>query len=232
MTNHGVARRVAGAVLVLGAAGAGVLAAVGVCRTPVADLVAAVHGLGGGTGAGDLERLLTGGAAVALQLCSLWVLLVTAAGVVEAFTAVRAPRPRGVRTLLGPVVLRRLVALACGTALGSAAVVGPVAADPGEHPLRGLPLPDRTHATAADGSSTRHAARPAPAAHVVVRPGDSLWRLAERGLAPGADTQDVDRRWRALYRANRAVLGPDPDLIHPGDVLDVTALTHDRKEPR
>lgn len=230
MANHRVARRVTGAVLVLGTAGAGVLAAAGVCRAPVAALVAGASGPAGG--ADDLERLITGGAAVALLLCSLWVLLVTVAGVVEAFTTVAAPRRRRMRSLLGPAVLRRLVALACGTALGSAAVVGPVAADPGEHPLRGLPLPDRTHATAALDPPAVPAARPAPASQVVVRPGDSLWRLAERGLAHDADSQDVDRRWRALYRANRAVLGPDPDLIHPGAVLDVTALTHDRKEPR
>lgn len=44
-----------------------------------------------------------------------------------------------------------------------------------------------------------------------VRSGDTLFRIA--------DSHDVKGGWRALYRANREVLGGDPDLIHPGQRL-------------
>ncbi|MFI9026403.1 transglycosylase family protein [Streptomyces sp. NPDC053560] len=46
-----------------------------------------------------------------------------------------------------------------------------------------------------------------------VRPGDSLSAIAEeRGLTGG---------WTGLYDANEGVIGTDPDLIHPGQRLDL-----------
>jgi nucleoid-associated protein YgaU len=56
----------------------------------------------------------------------------------------------------------------------------------------------------------------------VVAPGDSLWAIAERSLRGNLDDLDdlaVERRWRAIYRANREVIGADPDLIVPGQRL-------------
>ncbi|MDP8958787.1 MAG: LysM peptidoglycan-binding domain-containing protein [Actinomycetota bacterium] len=55
-----------------------------------------------------------------------------------------------------------------------------------------------------------------------VRPGDSLWAIACRALrASGSDPTDadVDRYWRVVYSANRSVVGDDPDLIFPGQML-------------
>jgi resuscitation-promoting factor RpfA len=54
---------------------------------------------------------------------------------------------------------------------------------------------------------------------VTVRNGDSLWRIAARALPPGSSTTAIDRAWRRWYRANRAVIGPDPGLLHPGEHL-------------
>ena len=34
-------------------------------------------------------------------------------------------------------------------------------------------------------------------------------------LAPGASASAVSDRWHRIYRANRAVIGADPDLIQP-----------------
>jgi nucleoid-associated protein YgaU len=31
----------------------------------------------------------------------------------------------------------------------------------------------------------------------------------------------VIRRWHAIYHRNRGVIGPDPDLIRPGQVLEI-----------
>lgn len=60
--------------------------------------------------------------------------------------------------------------------------------------------------------------RPAAAAQVV-KPGDSLWALASAELGPGASDTTIAARWPAWYAANRAAIGPDPDLIHPGQAL-------------
>jgi len=54
--------------------------------------------------------------------------------------------------------------------------------------------------------------RMAPARYRVV-PGDTLSGIAAGLAVPGG--------WPALYAANRAVIGPDPDVIRPGTVLTV-----------
>ncbi|MGW5678278.1 transglycosylase family protein [Streptomyces sp. NPDC003860] len=46
-----------------------------------------------------------------------------------------------------------------------------------------------------------------------VRPGDNLWAIA--------DAQDLPGGWPALYEANRDAVGADPDLILPGQNLDL-----------
>ncbi|MFE0702440.1 transglycosylase family protein [Streptomyces sp. NPDC058872] len=48
-----------------------------------------------------------------------------------------------------------------------------------------------------------------------VRPGDSLSDIAQENELPGG--------WTALYDANRQTVGTDPDLILPGQSLDLTA---------
>ncbi len=58
-------------------------------------------------------------------------------------------------------------------------------------------------------------------AEVVVRPGDSLWRIAEQHLPPEAPPTAVAAAWPQWWSANRAVVGDDPDLLVPGQVLQV-----------
>lgn len=68
------------------------------------------------------------------------------------------------------------------------------------------------------GSSTAPAATPerAPASAgertYTVKAGDSLWKIAKRHYGDG-------NRWRRIYEANEGTIGPNPDLIHPGQVL-------------
>jgi LysM repeat protein len=50
-----------------------------------------------------------------------------------------------------------------------------------------------------------------PVARYVVQPGDTLSGIAARFAVRGG--------WPALYAANRPLIGPDPDMIHPGTVL-------------
>ena len=64
---------------------------------------------------------------------------------------------------------------------------------------------------------------PAPAANtsaeVVVQRGDTLWSVAARHLGTGASDAEIARAWPAWYAANRDVIGGDPDVILPGQVL-------------
>jgi len=54
---------------------------------------------------------------------------------------------------------------------------------------------------------------------VVVRRGDSLWRIAARHLGPQVTEAQVAAAWPRWYAANRAVVGPDPNLLLPGQRL-------------
>ena len=56
---------------------------------------------------------------------------------------------------------------------------------------------------------------------VTVEPGDSLWRIAAAHLPPGAPSAEIAAAWPRWYEHNRDVIGPDPDLIHPGHQLAV-----------
>ena len=129
-----------------------------------------------------------------------------------------------------PAPLRRLVLAVCGIALVGAAPAVATAHtdlhDPGGGVLAGLPLPDRAEgagvgtrgeARAVGAPRTAGAARAANP--VLVRPGDTLWALAERSLPPGAGDAAVTTGWHRIYDLNRARIGPDPDLIHPGQRL-------------
>ena len=52
-----------------------------------------------------------------------------------------------------------------------------------------------------------------------VKEGDTLWELASRGES--GTLEDVAARVRAIHRANRRVIGPDPDLILPGQMVSL-----------
>jgi len=54
---------------------------------------------------------------------------------------------------------------------------------------------------------------------VVVRRDDTLWDIAARHLGPGASAAEIAAEWPRWHRANRDLVGPDPDLIRPGQRL-------------
>ncbi|MET9801486.1 transglycosylase family protein [Streptomyces sp. NPDC006368] len=106
--------------------------------------------------------------------------------------------------------------------------------DPTADPAAGPAAPNGENATSADNSVTeremvRHASRgdgttrdPAAVADAAeadgaytVRPGDNLSVIADAHELPGG--------WTALYDANREAVGDDPDLILPGQRLDLDA---------
>lgn len=193
------------------------------------------------------------GAAMALTVVQV---ALTAAGHRAAATVgrlVSATTPRALRRV---VALACGVALttpawaspAAATATSAEpAEAGPPRAAPAAS-LTGLAVPERV--TGSVLGMTRRTRPTTPPTHVVVRAGDSLWTITADLLAAGSAPQDpgrsdtlrrsppghaptaeqVARGWRALYRANARGVGPDPDLIHPGDVLRVPAQHVDRKD--
>lgn len=151
---------------------------------------------------------------VGLLAALAWAWLATLCVVTEAW------RGRPARSRVA-APLRRVVLLCCGVALAA-----PVGAASGEEhpaprpPITGLPLPDRATGPAHRPPAADHRPSPALASHiVVVRAGDCLWRLAAADLPPRAPAARVTARWQAIHRLNAAVIGPDPDLIHPGQRL-------------
>lgn len=63
-----------------------------------------------------------------------------------------------------------------------------------------------------------------PDAHeITVRRGDTLWDLAAAHLPAEATDAEVAATWQRWYAENRHVIGPDPDLILPGQILLVPA---------
>lgn len=158
-------------------------------------------------GTTDFPALLAGTVCVVHALVSAWLLvavLVVASGQVS---------HRAVPRWLAPRWL--LVALVVGGGLAPSAAT----ADPADH-LSGLPLPDRA-ATSGPPAPSAAQTRPvptAPDAHVV-RPGDTLWSIAGDRLPPGAPDAEVAAAVAGWHTTNRAVIGADPDLLRPGQVL-------------
>lgn len=61
---------------------------------------------------------------------------------------------------------------------------------------------------------------------LTVTVGDSLWRIAAAHLPATATTSDIATTWRAWYELNRTIIGPDPDLLIPGQVLTIPDAAH------
>jgi hypothetical protein len=140
-------------------------------------------------------------------------------------------RGRATRARAGvPAGVRRLVLAACGVALASAGETGPAPADHGHArptTLSSLALAFRLAQATAHPFHHGPSARPRAATPtVVVRDGDTLWAIAQRHLgSAGADA--IGRACSRLYELNRAVIGDDPDLIHPGQRLRLPDLTQE-----
>lgn len=148
--------------------------------------------------------LLVAGCATVLLVALAWLWVVTTATVAELLTG---------RLRTGGGTTRRLVLVACGATVLAGTTAPSLAAGDGSSILAGLSLPDRSVTTS---EVHRVPTRPAsqPPVHVV-RPGESLWSIAAATSTAG----DLDRGWRAIWAANRDVIGDDPDLILPGQQL-------------
>jgi LysM repeat protein len=64
-----------------------------------------------------------------------------------------------------------------------------------------------------------------PPGTVTVALGDSLWAIAARHLGSGATRRQIAHEWPRWYAANRAVIGPNPNLIRVGQALTAPGAT-------
>lgn len=139
----------------------------------------------------DFDTALLALAITALKAIAAWAGLVVVLGACRPTAALaRALTPRAFRFLI--------------VAGLSGAVTAGGAAQADE--LDGLRLPDR------------FASGPASTATRLVQPGDSLWSIAAEG-SPGSNVATVARETQRWYDANRVTVGPDPNLIRPGQRL-------------
>jgi hypothetical protein len=103
-------------------------------------------------------------------------------------------------------------------------------ADTGTGRHRGASAEEGVHTDAADSrgdaSTGRHASRGGDASReavggsYTVRPGDNLTAIA--------DSLELSGGWRELYAENESTVGTDPDLILPGQTLEVDAETGEK----
>ena len=180
-----------------------------------------------GTG---FDALLTRGALGLLGIAAAWSVVVVVSVAIEARTRgrIRLSARTGCPPALRLWLLGLFLALFAGVAPAQASGTGSGSGAPDaaiSAALDGLPLPDRM----SDGSQPL--TRRAPVEVVIVRPGDSLWRIAGRLLPADADGTAVAQLTAALYSANRRAIGPDPDLLRPGQHLVVPNPAHQRRNP-
>lgn len=179
----------------------------------------------------DLAGVVALGALAWFALMLPLILLAALANRAPCWVAVLAHR-------LAPAPWRRWALAACGLGLAAPIALAPgaTAHDGGAAPcsracpsLGGLPFPDLpvapTHAPGAGHRAERSAgsaARPGAllGRRVTVQPGDSLWSIA-RSRWPAADSSQLAELVEAVYTRNRAVIGPDPNLIFPGTTIAI-----------
>ncbi len=164
----------------------------------------------------------------------LWAYLAFAVLLHGAATVATLRGARAQRTLLAassvltPKVLRSLVEFAIGGTLIAASLSVHVSS---ALPAVRAPLAIEIEVARSAAHESNHSKPSAPTRDTYrVRPGDSLWRIAERKLGSGF-------RWREIYRLNEGRRFPggrsltDPHLICPGWVLDLPD-EHPAPEPR
>ena len=205
--------------------------------------------LGGGLAGAGVDRLVeTGVLVVGLGLAGWLALSVVVATTCATGRAAGVTWRAGERLVArwAPEVVRRTLVLAVGAGIGLSAATGATAAAPGDLDLGwattaatatatpvvtagGSPATATAAAVATTVSTDMSAPTPAePTARpdtVVVAPGDTLWRIAQRALPPDAGAADIASTWPAWYATNAALIGDDPDLLQPGQVLHAPTTT-------
>lgn len=195
-------------------------------------------------GADRAASVVVGGA---LWMVALWLAVGLLAAVVACLPGAAGRAAGGLSDLLLPVVVQRAIAAVAGAGVLLAPIAAsahtggigrsqqytpsstsasapsiPAPGWPTDGPPTGSPTAPAPPARTGPGGTTTPTpptAGPARNRPVVVRPGDSLWLIAARRLGPAATTTQISAQWPRWYAANRARIGSDPDVIHPGEAL-------------
>jgi hypothetical protein len=139
----------------------------------------------------------------------------------------------GIQLLTAPLAAASTLQPAPGTASSAAVSPGwtPAPLPPGTGDSPGLPgstpvvqphwrpLSSAIEAGSLTGPPRRAESRPGQGSEVAVRPGDSLWSLSAARLGPFASDVDIAVDWPRIYQANKDVIGGNPDLLRPGQIL-------------
>jgi nucleoid-associated protein YgaU len=149
---------------------------------------------------------------------------------------------------VAPAAVRKVVAFVLGTTLTAALVPGTAVAGISHDAPRGSVVTSAQQlghtasglAVAAPDASFRFVSGPTPVhgatdaapppgwtpdrteprhESVVVLRGDTLWSIAAYHLGPTARAADIEAEWHRWLAVNRNVIGDDPNLIHPGQLL-------------
>jgi hypothetical protein len=193
------------------------------------------------------DALVLAGAGLLAWLCWAWGALGLALTAASAIPGLLGSGARAALYVVLPAGARRSAALLLGLGLGvagpvfatalpsapaAAAAVGDGTASPVNRPSAAVPdWPGPSLAVGTDDAVPDWPGAPAPdtapahplGSHVVVR-GDCLWSVAEvwlleeQGRAPSAS--EVAVAVQVWWSTNRAVIGPDPDRLLPGQVLE------------
>ncbi len=144
-------------------------------------------------------------------LC-LWILGTTAQPAIEAFSRLAITLPVG----------RRVAAVAISAVLVGS--VGAARASVEPPTSRMVQMAEDTSPISNTAMSIAQRSMMTTGATYTVVSGDSLWRisralLSEVGSVP--DGSGISDLWRAIYDANRELIGANPNLIHPGQVLRI-----------
>ncbi len=135
-----------------------------------------------------------------------------------------------------PTAIRSVVLTSTGASLmispvaaiaaGPAAQAQPAAADstpfwPLDQPGQPLPAPSWPTSVAKSPATPPAQLPPSSTTTVTVQPGDSLWSVTGHRLGATATTSLIAIEWPYWYKANRNVIGSDPNLLRPGTELVV-----------
>lgn len=132
-----------------------------------------------------------------------------------------------------PLRQAQIFATAPSTSIGSAATEGMVSQDPlvSAPPVDPLWVPNTPEVEpdllirqpprndpGQSDSGTAETFHP-ETGDVVVKSGDTLWGIVAEALGPYSSDVDVALAWPQWYSTNRTIIGADPNLILPGQVL-------------
>ena len=220
--------RVAG----VGTVAAGLTAALALQVDPVLKDAAAARGP---------DQLVTAGCLLAALAVGIWLAVAALVAALALLPGSAGAALACCERHLAPPSIQRWVRLAVGAGAASAlagTLLSPASATPAAAPARGehgvaarlepsgsdargrdLPVLDRLAQLSAP-SAPRRDATPTPETYVV-RPGDTLWDIAATALPSTASASDIAAAWPHWWRLNRSVVGADPGLILPGQVLRV-----------